>query len=271
MKKTLSLLFILLIVANTQAQVPGYMGKRFQAGYGFYFSPALFGSTAGGKTIIGYNGNAESGTLAFNTIHEGFLEFTMKKKTIIGASVRYYKTTYDNYNDLYFFPQTSNGTYYNGNGVGHIPGFFKVTGLSYSLYFKLYFRHFTAPWGRYFIVGPTLRTMTTTYDPNSMPVQSTSYNGTTSSYYPDLGGSKQSFKSFDIIAGFGRNRVLYDKITLDYGFNINVFALMSSVLEYEGGNYASDYSASEYVRKSTRWRSRGLNRFNAFCKIGYLF
>ena len=66
------------------------MGKRVTAGYGFYFSPALLGSNASESSIIG-RGNAVGGDMAFNTMHEGFLEFAFKKRVSVGFSFKYYK------------------------------------------------------------------------------------------------------------------------------------------------------------------------------------
>jgi len=72
------------------------MGKRVHVGYGFNTSPALFGANAQNETILGNGGTAETGSLAFNAIHEGFLEVAASSKWMICFSTRYYKTLYDN-------------------------------------------------------------------------------------------------------------------------------------------------------------------------------
>lgn len=55
------------VVMNLNAQVPGYMGKRLNMGYGFYINPAF--------TAYSY-GYGES---RFNIQHEGFLEYATGK------------------------------------------------------------------------------------------------------------------------------------------------------------------------------------------------
>ena len=87
-------LFVATLVA--QAQSSGFLGKKFSVGYGLHASPALIGANAQNQSMIGNAGSAETGVLAFNLIHEGFLDYSISSKWIMGFSVRYYRTVYDN-------------------------------------------------------------------------------------------------------------------------------------------------------------------------------
>ena len=52
MKKNLLIIYILFCISNClQSQTPGFMGKRFAVGYGFYFWPALTNSNGAGKSF----------------------------------------------------------------------------------------------------------------------------------------------------------------------------------------------------------------------------
>ncbi|MBS1635968.1 MAG: hypothetical protein JST26_08585 [Bacteroidetes bacterium] len=276
------LLFTILLTAHGRAQTPGYMGKRFQAGYGLYVGPALRGSTANGRTIFGDGGNAESGSFAFNTTHEAYIEYALTKIIMAGFSVRYYKTAYDNAarigytqpNNYYNYNYYSNNYDFSTTGP---KGSYSITGLNYSVYFKIYFRNFSAPWGRYFIFGPTLRTYTAKLDTTAMKASITdySYSGKTLTYTPLYGDTKQHFTTFDFLLGFGRNRILYDHVSLDYGFNVNAVAFLYALSDVSGArsSTAGQLGITEisYIETTAKWRTRGVNRLNAFLKIGYIF
>ena len=69
--------FILLFIASniSISQSAGYMGRKFVAGYGLYYSPYLFGP---------------DDEVSANTIHEGFVDYALWKRVSLGASVRYF-------------------------------------------------------------------------------------------------------------------------------------------------------------------------------------
>lgn len=280
MKKIFYIAFFCLSLLLAHAQAPGYMGKRFAAGYGFYFSPALVGSNGQGQSIIGSahtnltNSNAETGTLAFNSLHEGWVEYTTGKKFTVGFSARFYKSTFDNSNEVYIVdgPNNSSSGYGYQQSTQAPLGLYHIKGLNFSLYGKLYFGKYIAPWGRYFIFGPTLKTYTCTYDPNEMKIAFKDEYGGATVYYSKFGPTTQKFKGFDIMAGFGRNRILANRITLDYGFNVNLFALAATLFDATGEGLfsSSQLSPSEYIATTSPRRVRGVNRFNAFLKVGVL-
>lgn len=260
------------------AQAPGYMGKRFAAGYGFYFSPALIGSNGQGQSILGSpngGGHAETGTLAFNSLHEGWVEYTTGKKFTVGFSARFYKSTYDNSADVDIpygiFADQNTGYSYDQRDRQPL-GFYHIKGINYSLYGKLYFGKYIAPWGRYFTFGPTLKTYTCSYDPNEMKVTFTDPYNNGNVYYSNFGAKEQKFTRFDIMAGFGRNRIVANRITIDYGFNVQLIALVSTLFDATGESLfsSSQLSPGEYMASTSPARVRGVNRFNAFLKVGVL-
>jgi hypothetical protein len=261
------------------AQTPGYMGKRLVIGYGFHFSPALFGSNAQGATIIGkMDGNASGGEMVFNALHEGYLEYALSKRFSLGISTKFYKTTYDNHEPLsvsvnqqdqygYISP-----VYYDGNPKG----LYYIKGQNYALYGKLFKRGFIAPWGKYMMFGINIKRYTCSYDPAEMKLTTSDHSGYYYDNYPpitDFGPREQSFTRFDVLFGFGRTRVLYNRITLDYGFNLNLFATVMTL--FDVSDYGLPFSLTRptnttYIESTAPWRIRGVNRCNAFLRVGVL-
>lgn len=259
------------------AQTPGYMGKRLVVGYGFHFSPAFFGSNGQGATIIGKTGgHASDGELAFNSLHEGYLEYALSKRFLLGFSTKFYKTTYDNHKELStsFIVQGSNGynsaVYYDRNP----DGLYHIKGQNYALYGKLFKRGFIAPWGKYMMFGMSVRRYTCSYDPAEMKLSPGGYNSSNYPPFTDFGPREQSFTSFDVLFGYGRSRILYNRIVLDYGFNLNLIATLRTVFDTLGDDgvlFSSSMTTnSTYIENTAPWRIRGVNRFNAFIRVGVL-
>ncbi len=276
--KTLKKVYVLLsilIAFNDFSQVPGYMGKRFIVGYGASTSPAIFGSNGNGNSIFGHNGgNANTETFALNFHQEGFVEYALSKKMMIGFSARFYKTTYDNSRVTY-------GNIYNTDSYGYVRtqtisgdlnGLYYINGVNFTLYGKLFFGKYLAPWGTYMLFGPTIRRYSCTYDPVEMNIayRADNYPYTTKRF-SNFGDTKQSFTRFDISFGIGKSRILYNRITVDYGFNMQVFAFAFTLFDViDEGLSDTNPTPDQYMAKTAPWRVRGANRFNVFCKVGVL-
>jgi hypothetical protein len=261
------------------AQSTGYMGKRLLLGYGFHTSPTITGSNAKNESIIGSGGNAETGALAFNVIHEGYLEFAVSSKWMICFSARFYKTTYDNRLNFKNYEGNYNNESYIQYRNSSPDGFYNMRGLTYTLYFKYYGARYVAPWGRYVMFGPTLNTVKTSYDPAIMKVPGTYYNSnlygnnasdTIVSYF---GPTEQTFKGLNLMLGFGRSRIIANRVTIDYGCNIHLFSLANTLFDFNGTGFfhrQETIDANNYIERSVLTRVRGVNRINVFLKVGIL-
>lgn len=254
--KTLLSFFILLLSFSNIAQTPGFMGKRFVAGYGFYASPGYIGSD--GETKV-------------NMLHEGFLEFAVMKKLSVGVSGRFYKAVYANKRDVDVLTGYSSTTRQIDNHPSDVT---HISARNYAVYLKKYHRNYLAPWGRYVIFGVTLNQFTSSYDPALMGVRvSSRYMGNEStSIYSDFGPTKQTYTRFDILFGAGRSRVIGKRITLDYGYNLNLIALATTLFDAPDDNIFEDDALDEddYIMRTSAARIRGVNRFNVFLKVGVL-
>lgn len=273
-----SIIILFVITVNTLlSQSSGYMGKRLTIGYGFHFSPAVFGSNGQGNSILGRdNGNSSTGEFALNTLHEGHLEYALSKRFSLGFSTKYYKTTYDNTRyvsanryETNYYGYSERVSYYGGP-----EGLYTIKGLNYSLYGKLFNQKYIAPWGRYMMFGVNVKTYTCIYDPNEMRLKYDSYNYYNYKDFTDFGDREQKFVKFDLVFGFGRTRVLFNRIILDYGFNANVLAVLTTAFDTLGaendGVFTDNATSSNYMRVTSPWRVRGVNRLNTFLKVGIL-
>ncbi|MES2763542.1 MAG: hypothetical protein V4677_15110 [Bacteroidota bacterium] len=257
------IILLILITNHIVSQSSGYMGKRLVAGYGFYASPYLFGP---------------DDELSLNTLHEGFVDYAFWKSVSFGASIRYYHSISPN--RCHANGALSTTLDYTVKDYQIPTGEIDIYGLNYCLYFKIFQSGYSAPWGRYFIFGPTLYTYSATYDPNQMYIyeESKNYSGNVVGRrkISDFGPTRQSFIRGDLMIGFGRCRVISDRITLDYGCNANLLAITATIFDVAPGNGLEFVSPANipigsYVERTAASRVRGTSRFNVFLKLGVLF
>lgn len=282
MKKLLYIIPILLYSLLLPAQ-SGYMGKHVHVGYAFHTSPAFFNSNAQQKTIIGQSGTAQSGSLAFNASHEFFLDYLLSSKWIIGVSAKFYKTNYDNsmqYYSNFSSPYINSYSSSSREGNERPDGYYTIKGTSYALCFKYFGNRYVAPWGRYVMFGPVINTYKASYDPAVMfdvlPYYDNSnyYNSYYSdSTFSDYGATTQSYTRVGLMVGWGRCRIIANRISLDYGVSAQPLALISNVLRttgYTGAFLKNQYHPDDYIKESSKRRIQGFNSVNVFLKIGIL-
>ncbi len=264
-----------LLCLNASSQSTGYMGKRFVLNYGFHTSPITFGASANNTTLIGTSGSAESGVFALNMIHEGSLEFAMSSKWMMNFSVRYYKTAYDNAEYLEYTAYDPYNGYINSYS-GQPSGYYDITGLSYTLYFKYFGSRYVAPWGRYVMFGPVLNTVKTNYSASTMYMKDEyNYGSSSNSIIKDFGDFEQNYKGFNIMLGWGRSRIVGNRIVVDYGCNTQILSVIAGafnvVLDGAATELFNDKTTNtNYIQNTNKIRVRGVNRFNVFLKVGVL-
>jgi hypothetical protein len=258
---TLSLFFITL---GFKAQSPGYMGRKCALGYGFYINPAITAAIA------------DYGTSVVNTKHEFFFEGAVKTRLSMGVSFQAYRTSYNNTSKISMesmYKYNMSETY---SGDLSPEGAIKISAFNYALYFKFYKSGYVAPWGKYRLLGITYNTRTCTYNPDEMKIVyvERGYDNMTSTYtvtphvFNNFGSTQQNYSYPDILFGAGNSRILWRQLVVDYGYNIHLIALTATVLD-AFDVYRPD--VEKYVQINSAMRVRGINRFNFFFKLGYLF
>lgn len=259
--KFLILLFCLGIHFSSKAQSPGYMGKKTVVGYGFCFNPAF---TA---FLVGY------GDSPLNTQHDFFIERTVAKKVALGFSIKAYRSSYNNTSemDLEGMPLPSNYSY--GYGFKAPEGAYEIKARAYTFYAKFFKRDYVSPWGKYFLVGFTHHRYNCSYSPDQMYLELTDYdftNNTTKTIrFNDFGPITQLHKYTDIVIGNGNSRIFANNLVIDYGYSINLLAMTLTVLDAPDDDGQATYL--DYIKVTSARRVRGINRFNFFVKVGYLF
>ncbi len=266
-KKTLILIICIFQINMFFSQGSGYMGKRVVFSYGIHSSPVIFGTTKNNETLIGDvlqgSGNAETGHVRFNTLHEFAFEFVKSSKWMLCLNLKYYKTGYDN-------PELFNSQY---SRSSHPNGFYTIRGLSYSFFVKYYGKKHVAPWGRYVMFGPVINTAKTNYDPKVMNYQVYRYNGITTNdtTISNFGPTTQKFTGVNFMLGWGRSRIIANRIVIDFGASTQLFALLTIPLAIMDINLNTIPPTTQtYIESTYRNRVRSINRFNVFLKIGIL-
>ena len=259
---------------NLYSQSPGFMGKRLAISYGFHASPAIIGATKDNETLLGEiengQGSAETGVIKFNNLHELSLDIVASSKWLICLNVKYYKTAFDN-SEICESGNRNSINYYSG----HPEGFYSIRGLSYGLTFKYFGKRYIAPWGRYVMFGPVINTVKTSYD-NNMIIKGIYYpsSGPTNFSITDFGPKNQNFAGFNFMLGWGKSRIFANRIIVDFGASTQLFALLSIPKDILGVNFNEfdkNPTNETYIEETYKKRVRGINRFNIFLKICYLF
>lgn len=256
--KKAALLMFLLSLLQSGAQAPGYMGKRLVLGYGLYVNPAF------NSVVLNYSDSP------INAVHEFFLECATGKKFSLGFAAQLYKYTYNNIQDVDAIGYGSNHI---KQQSAHPNGSYLITGRNYRLYGKFYKNRYLAPWGKYFLLGLTINTYKSSYDPSSMYVlvdeQGYPSSNITTRRVDDFGPTVQSYLTPDLFFGAGNSRIFANRIVLDYGYTISTIALTRILVGISDPIESS--SAANYIPDTSLGRVSAINRFNFYLKLGYLF
>ncbi|MBL7933903.1 MAG: hypothetical protein JNL60_18510 [Bacteroidia bacterium] len=240
---------------NCVAQAPGYMGKKLSFGYGFNFNPALSAYGQGfGSSLI-------------NTQNEFFGEYVVGKRIGFGASLKLYRSSYNNTRTIDYGSRTS------GFEGAHPTGSYSIKARNVGVYFKFFRKAYVAPWGIYNVVGVTLNMFDCTYSPDEMYILNETYNvglGYTYTYYNNFGPTRQSYLYPDLMFGRGRTRIFKNCIILDYGYNFNLLATSLTLIDALDSGFGASTFVDNYIDKTSHARIRGINRFNLFIKLGFL-
>jgi hypothetical protein len=191
MIKNRFLLFILIFIsANSVAQIPGYMGKRFTIGYSTMFSPNIVGLT---------NSPVDPPVLT----HVFNLGYVVTKQKELCVSVRYSKR------GMHLV------TGYYGSPTPPIITLEKFTSFDFSLGWKRFSRAKFAPLGSY----SRWELAYTKAWINYGPYEADQYDGSTGlSNTVSMSGGKVDFIGFGASYSRGRQRIFKDKFMVDFGF-----------------------------------------------------
>jgi hypothetical protein len=256
--KRITIVIFVLALGKMSAQVPGYMGKRLMLGYSNNFFVTASGPTA------------RTNEAGFNTTHCFNLEYTIKNRTNLCASFQMFNTgTMLNKNIEVSGYDPASQEYLNYtymySPVGDEPIF--VSTKTFGIGFKFFPTGSLAPLGKYKKLELLLLFSDVSYSNNSFIINE-NYQGTYSR--GTIGAGEYTFKTFALAYTLGRQRVLFDRIVLDYGIQ---FALLPAgffaTLNGDEDFYSNSTIESNF-RSVTNARLFRYNIFNFHLGLGLL-
>lgn len=276
MKKALLYLFLVTAPAAVLAQAPGYMGKKVTVIYNNYFSPAL--------KYPNYRDN--QGILSFNSRHSFGVDYVRARKRTIGLAVQFLRTRKVlegaapvSITDFqYFYNVSASGdTTLNFKApfpVEAVPngGDILISNRNISLYWKFFGSKYIAPWGNYHRIDFVYMSYKvkqnlvnsatyTIYDQYNMQATgNTNQQARVVSVPPP--NDDNTYSSFMFAYGVGKQRILYDKVILDFGAQLGFMFSAAGANGRMGG--------SELFNANMQKRINNASWFNINIGIGYL-
>jgi hypothetical protein len=229
MKNIAISLFFALFCLHARAQkavVPGYQGKRFSIEITANYFPAINNLTAKHRAFRLLSDAEETSYGAFNARYEAALSYAIRRRLTLTADYGIGKTGFENSAVVF-----SDGT----SGNGFYVADFKTLGVGLLMHGQR--RWGLAPIGPYWGVKVMRTSAKGTLKEVSDPV--TGYSWVKLSELADgdisIGGDedlKDSF--FNLGVTFGTKRVLFDKLVLNLGFNVNFVGMTGLIADYYG-------------------------------------
>ena len=220
MRKYIFLCFVILTV-QSRAQVSGYMGKRLSIGYSNYFSPRF----PVVKSILSefYSEGSDAviaSRRSFHFTNSIDVDYILTSKVSLCMSGQFSKMDFCEYGSKFNLKE------YNGSSNDYFDVYYappksqsmdlKTTNLSIG--FKFFKRGYDSPFGRYSKMEIVIVTDKVIMDKNQFYRDDTYYYPLTRGY--KIPERPYAYKSFVFAYTFGKQRVLFDKLVLDYGLRI---------------------------------------------------
>lgn len=244
MKKIILIYSLLFFLTNANAQVAGYMGKRFCAGYANYFSPRLPLVSA-----ILENNQSDKGSIGterfFNTTHNFITDFIISDRVSLCATFQFSKMDHAAYSSTFY--ASEDGTYQShDNKIIYLPA--KVSPMqlktrNFSLGFKFFKNGSLNPIGRYRKIEFILATSQIQLDEDGFY-----WKDDHAKYDANL--QELTSKSFVFAYTIGKQRVLGNAVVLDYGLRAGLNYGYANMICSAAG-LPSPFSSNKYVYDSS--------------------
>lgn len=241
MRKYLLTSLFLIIAFNLKAQVPGYLGKKFSAGYNLHF---YMGGLQENSRKYDAQYFVYQPQFFINKFHEIHADYVLANSYSLGISYEFLKT-----GQLY---SESSNTYYNDYSSDN---YLNIVASTIRINNKFFFYHSgsaLAPIGNYGQVSVGVVTAKPT-------VKLKGTNDTDSgTYYFSRVVNFDKVSTPIIAAGFGNQSIFFDRFILDVGLEL---AFLPGSLSSFTNNYSSYYTT--YPNKTTG-KEETLKRLQTF-------
>lgn len=187
-KRFFTTVILLTALTGAFAQVPGYMGKRFNMKLGMSFMPALF-QPVYVSTPFSYGASSTFSFYGFFNRYNFNFDYTVGRRSTIGLA-------------FHFTPAAFRSTVYDSLGASSYLGIMGANGYDIGIYYRAFFGKYLAPVGTYYKIelgGHIFHA----YDRGD--------NYPAAYKYDHLGGTAY------LINSFGRQHIFANTVSLDYG------------------------------------------------------
>jgi hypothetical protein len=271
MKKLITISIFLCSVSFSIAQIAGYKGRRLIVGYSANVSPALLSPLANTSVSENTEANKEFLNVAgLNVMHGMNIDYVIKRSTSFCVSGLMMKTGLA-YKGDYDIPSYLAAIYGSGQ-ISYKPSSDKpvqlnVTSLTAGFKFN---RGYLAPLGKYVKLDIAYFRQRVSFDPAAFkPIGSN-----TKKYMPST--DEYIFHTVGFGVSFGRQRVFFDRLVVDWGYRIGI--IPTSFFRLIDGNEVFDEFSSgsdpngidDQMKAKAIFRLQGSQLINAHIGIGFL-
>jgi hypothetical protein len=223
MNKRIKIFLALLVPAIfLVAQNSGYRGKKLSLNYSLYTFSALTNPNEFGNHKF----------YSFNTCHHANLDIAVGRRICLGASFEYIHTGFYFTEDIKVdYPNEP----YSSAQFGRSSSQGKMEMYGVGIYAKFFFKGNIAPLGTY--LKPEITMMLYKVYPG-VPVVS----GVPAGYADPVFLNNSPYKTFAISLELGQNRILFNRMFIEYGIRLG---MMPSMLNYLQGN---EITNDEYLK-----------------------
>ena len=259
------LFFLFFISGSLLAQVPGYLGKRFMLGYSNYFMTAFKGPGPESASP------SDEASFTINNVHCLNFEYAVNQHNMICFSGQYLRTgiAYDRGIHTGFFNLSSSRDYpylntYKYGGNFEIPALLTSKNIGVGL--KTFKRGFIAPTGKYNKFEVIFMFEKVKYDYQNFLKQDFN-NSSNKDIRSALGTGEYSYKNLSFAYTVGNQRILYDKIVLDYGVRFAYTPAYNIIIVVANRQFVG---IEDYYRQASQIRIFREQLINFHIGIGFL-
>jgi hypothetical protein len=268
MKKIIPFFFVLFLSISSIAQVPGYLGKRFSVGYSNYFFPRL---TLISPSLNLVDEDKVSTKKKFNSTHCLDLDYVLtpwvsiclggqfSKMEMVKQASKFYV---ERVGDVHYLPSSHQEMQLNTTNL--------------SLAFKFFKERYMNPFGKYRKLEIMIMMNKLKMDENGFFAEMNTQKGLELAPYA-VAGDTYKFKSLILAYTIGRQRILFDKLMLDWGirFGVNYSYISKSVnpLEMmlaERRGVSDEYTIEKELKEQAIARTMGAQFVNAHVCLRFL-
>jgi hypothetical protein len=267
MKKIILFLAFTIVALIANAQVSGYLGKRFMIGYSNYFFPGIKGP---GPRVAS---PADEYATTINNVSCLNVEYVYAQQRMVCFTAQYLRTGIAYNRGLAESPFDLDGgsSYPYPDAANYVGDFYTpalLTSVNLGIGMKVFKQGYIAPLGRYRKFEFLFMMEKIKYDNTHFISANYYYGGSPST--PVLytaGEGVYKYKNVSLTYTIGKQQTFFEKIILDYGIRFGCTPARN-IISVLNGNDALEISG--YYRKETRKRIFREQLINIHLGIGFL-